>query len=118
MINSTTVEQKRVSDLSSKDEESLHPKEKSSSEGSTKVTSESKTSKGSKDVPKETEAKKVKGDDKEQASTEMLSISEITDGITEKLNSVLMEMNKSDKEIDNVLVGIDGRLDKLEKAFK
>ncbi|KAF6016339.1 hypothetical protein HII12_000081 [Brettanomyces bruxellensis] len=116
MSKNDTKEQKHVSDLSSKYEESLHPKEKRNSNDSNKETSNSNDDK---DASNGTNIKKNNGDhDKEQPSTEMLSISEITDGITEKLNSVLMEMNKSDKEMEKVLVGIDSRLDELGNAFK
>ncbi|ODV86390.1 hypothetical protein CANARDRAFT_6866 [[Candida] arabinofermentans NRRL YB-2248] len=45
-----------------------------------------------------------------KASSSQLSISEITDGLTNKLNDILMEVNKTDKDLTRVFDGIERKL--------
>lgn len=56
------------------------------------------------------------GDSKKQ-QTVTLSISEITDGMTDKLNQILMDLNRSDKKVGQTYEEIEKRLNALDKVF-
>lgn len=53
----------------------------------------------------------------EQPQQTTLSVTEVTDNITNKLNELLMELNRSDKAINKVLKGVEKRLDSLQSKI-
>ncbi|VEU19337.1 DEKNAAC100227 [Brettanomyces naardenensis] len=104
--------ERKHSVASSKNEESLHLKE----------ALEDEEVKDQGDVNRKQDDKKK--DDTAEKSPDspvqgpILSITEITDGMTERMNEILMEINRSDGEMSKVFGQIEKRLDNLDKTFR